>query len=305
MAKRPHRGATGGKRPLWRGHLKLSLVTCPVALYSALDEGNDFRFNFLNPKTGNRIRNEVIDAETGAAVERADLVRGYQYAKDRYVVLTDEELDELRIESSSTMTIDRFVPMNEIGPVYFDNAYYVTPDGEAGQEAFAVIREAMLKTRRMAITRVVLSRRERVIALEPEGRGMLAHSLREASEVKDASEYFAGIESVKADSDMLSIATKLVEQKSGPFKPADYEDRYEARLKQLIDAKLKGVDLDDVGEEEAPSNVVDLMDALKRSLSGDKGKPAKAGPATVHKLKPKRKAPSPKAAPRKKTRKAG
>jgi DNA end-binding protein Ku len=256
-----------------------------VAVYSATTDRSDVHLHFLNPETGNRIRYKVVDAQTSEEVERSDLVRGYEFAKDRYVTLTDEELDELKVESSDTMVVESFVPADSVPPVYFGNAYYVAPDGEAGMEAFTVIRDAMGKTGMFAITRAVFSRKERVIAIRPEGKGLMAFALREPSDIKNAGDFFEGIAEGKPDADMLSMATKLVENKAAEFQPEDFEDRYEQRIRELVEAKLKGVELEEEPEEQAP-NVVNLMDALKRSLS-DSGGRAKAPPrqsATVHEL---------------------
>ncbi len=290
-------------RPLWRGYLKLSLVSCPIAVFNAITESDDIHLNFLNPETGNRIRYQVIDAETEELVERADLVRGYQFQKDRYVTLTEDELDELKIESSEVMKVEEFVGLADIPPLYFDRGYYVVPDGEAGEEAYAVIREAMAKSGMFAITRAVIARKERVLALKASGRGIVGHGLREESDIRPEKEFFGGIEAAKPDKDALAIALKLVEQKKTAFAPSKFEDRYEARLRQLIDAKLEGVELEPEEIEEAPK-VASLMDALKRSLAEGKG--GRRGPsndnarkpATVHKLRSKKKAATKKAATR-------
>jgi len=291
-------------RPFWRGHLKLSLVSCPVQLHSAVTEKNDIHLNFINPETGNRIRNQTIDAETEEVVSREDLVRGYQFAKDRYVTFTEDELADLRIESSSTMEIEKFVPQEDITPVYFDKVYYITPDGDAGLEAFVVIREAMEKAGMLAISRVVLARKERVIAMKPEDKGIIAYSLREADDIKPEKEYFKDIDSPRVDKDMLEIAMRLVKQKSGHFDPDEYEDRYEQRMRDLIQAKLKGVELEPIEEADEPK-VVDLMEALKRSLGeggGRKERKTSGGGATIHQLKPKPKAAKKKTAKRTTTR---
>lgn len=288
-------------RPLWRGYLKLSLVSCPIAVFNAITESEDIHLNFLNPETGNRIRYQVVDAETEELIDRADLVRGYQFQKDRYVTLTDDELDELKIESSEVMKVEEFVPFAEIPPMYFERGYYIVPDGEAGEEAYAVIREAMSRSGMFAITRAVIARKERVIALKPSGRGIVGHALREASDIRPEREFFGGIDAAKPDKDALAIALQLVEQKTARFDPAKFEDRYEARLRQLIDAKLEGVELEPEEIEEAPK-VTSLMEALKRSLA-EGGKGARRGSsnddagderraATIHRLQPKKKAPA-------------
>ncbi|MGE0153220.1 MAG: Ku protein [Reyranellaceae bacterium] len=283
-------------RPFWRGHLKLSLVSCPVQLHSAITDRNDIHLNFINPETGNRIRNQIIDAETEEVVAREELVRGYQFAKDRYVTISEEELAELKIDSSSTLEIEKFVPQEDIPAVFFDKVYYIVPDGDAGLEAFVVIRDAMDKAGMFAISRVVLARKERVIAMRPKDKGIVAYSLREADDIKPDKEYFKDIESPRVDKDMLEIAMRLVRQKSGHFDPKDYEDRYEQRMRDLIQAKLKGVELEPLEEAEEPK-VVDLMEALKRSLDQGGGKERKSaqGGATIHQLKPKPKAAKKKA----------
>lgn len=291
-------------RPLWRGHLKLSLVSCPVAMYNAITASEDIRLNMLNPETGNRIRMKTVDAETGEEVDRSDTVKGYQFQKDKYVTLTNEELDELKIESSTVMDIEQFVPRDALDPRYYDHFYYVVPDGEAGEEAFAVIREAINKSGTFAITRAVISRKERVIALRPCTKGMMGYGLREESDIRDTDAFFDDIDNVSVDKDMLSIAMQLVEKKTAEFDPSKFEDRYEVRLRKLIEAKTKGVELEEEPEAEVP-NVVSLMDALKRSLKGDKGVQADGGAekresATVHKLTPKKKAGGSKAAHAKK-----
>ena len=259
----------------------------------------------------------MIDSETEEVIERDELVRGYEFAKDRYVTLSDEELSDLKIESSSTMEVEKFVPTDDIPAIYFDKVYYIVPDGDAGIEAFVVVRDAMEKAGMFAISRVVLARKERVIAMKPRGKGIIAYSLREAADIdrrsfstpwaneaadiKPEQDYFKDIGSAKVDKDMLQIAMKLVQQKSGSFDPADYEDRYERRMRDLIKAKLDGVELEPEETVEEP-RVVDLMEALKRSLDGGKTRaPRKdGGSATVHKLKPKAK---PKAAKKKAARK--
>jgi len=286
-------------RPLWRGHLKLSLVSCPVAIYNAITASDDIRLNMINPETGNRIRMKTVDAETGEDVERSETVKGYEFQKDRYVTLSNEELDELKVESSSVMDIEQFVPRDALDPRYYDHFYYVIPDGEAGEEAYAVIREAMNKSSTFAITRAVISRKERVIALRPCTKGLMGYGLREETDIRDTDAFFDDIEDVSIDKDMLSIAMQLVEKKTSEFDPSKFEDRYEARLRQLIDAKTKGIELEDEPEIEVP-NVVNLMDALQRSLRGERsGRKASADEdddtserkgATVHKLPTKSKA---------------
>lgn len=293
-------------RPLWRGHLKLSLVSCPVALYNAISESEDIHLHFLNPDTGNRIRYLSVDAETEDVVERSNLVKGYEFEKDRYVTLTNEELDELKIESSSTMTIEQCVESSEIDPRYFERAYYLVPDGDDGAEAYAVIRDALDKSGLYAITRAVISRKERVIALKPSEKGFMGWALREADNIRDARPFFDDIEAAHPGREEMAIALKLVNQKKGHFDPSKFDDRYEKRLRQLIDAKLDGVELAPEAHDEEPK-VVNLMDALKRSLKEDgradrhsnDNEGARRG-ATLHRLKPERRGETRKKTGRKK-----
>jgi DNA end-binding protein Ku len=284
-------------RPLWRGHLKLSLVTCPVAMYNAITESEDIHLHMLNPETGNRVRLKTVDAESEDELQRSDLIRGYEFQKDKYVPLTNEELDDIKVESSTVMNIEQFVEREELDPRFFERFYYVIPDGEAGEDAFAVIREAMEKSGTYAITRAVISRKERVIALRPCTKGLMGYALREETDIRDTDAFFDDIENVRVDRDMMTIAMKLVDQKKDKFNPGKFDDRYEVRLRKLIDAKLEGVELEEEEFEDVP-NVVNLMDALKKSLNeGKSGRKSHSNDnngerksATVHKLKPKKKA---------------
>lgn len=307
MPRKSKQKTTGprGQRPYWRGHLKLSLVTCPIAIYSAVTDKEDLHLHFINPDTGNRIKYQVVDAETGDELARSDLVRGYEYAKGRYVALTEDELKDLKVESSDTVTVEHFVDAAEIPPIYFDKAYYVLPDGPIGEDAYAVIRDAMAKSDKFALSRVVFSRRERVIALRAESGGIVAYTLREASDIRPMSEFFDDLAGKKSSADMQAIARQLIETKSTKFEPEDLEDRYEARVRELVNAKLEGVDLE---EEEPPrrggENVVDLMDALKKSLAGGRRESGgKREAATVHRL-PHGKKPRAKSASKRTTRRA-
>ncbi len=275
-------------RPTWQGHLKLSLVTCQVALYTATDAGGDVHFNLINPKTNNRIKMIATDPETGP-VDRSTLVKGYEVEKDRYVLLTDDEIKAVKLESTKTIDIERFVPQADIDRIYWDNPYYLAPVGQLAQEAFGVIREALKRTGQIALGRIVLSTRERILALEPHDKGILAYSLRTHDEVRDAAEVFGGISDAKPDPAMISIAEKIIEQQEGPFDPTQFVDRYEQALKALIADKEKGHKLVASAEPE-DTNVVDLMAALRASLQG-KAAPAPKKAATV-KAKPKRAAES-------------
>ncbi len=269
-------------RPTWQGHLKLSLVTCPVALFTAIDAGGDVHFNLINPKTNNRVKMIATDPDTGP-IERSELVKGYEVAEDQYVLLTDEEIKSVKLESTKTIDIERFVPAENIDRIYWDNPYYLAPDGKLAQDAFGVIREALTRSGRIALGRIVLSTRERILALEPRGKGILAYSLRSEDEVRNSDEMFASISDAKPDASMISIAEKIIEQLDGPFDPTQFVDRYEQALKALIADKQKGRKVT-VSSEPDDTNVIDLMSALRASLAG-KSKAAKA-PAAKPDKKP-------------------
>ncbi len=261
-------------RPTWQGHLKLSLVTCPVALYTAINSGGDVHFNLINPKTNNRIKMITTDPDTGP-IDRSELVKGYEVSKGEYILLSNEEIASVKLESTKTIEIERFVAGDEIDRLYWDNPYFLAPDGKLAQEAFGVIRTAMEKSGQIALARVVIGTRERILALEPRGKGILAYTIRTDAEVRKPDEIFAGISDKAADPNMIAIAEKIIEQQEGPFDPSQFVDRYEAALKTLIEDKKKGHTPAKVAEPE-DTNVVDLMEALRASL-GARGKtPAKA-----------------------------
>ncbi|MGA9864855.1 MAG: Ku protein [Acetobacteraceae bacterium] len=256
------------QRPIWRGHLRLALVSCPVALYGARHDRGSLRFNMINPETGNRIRMVTQDAETGKELSRRDTVKGYEFKKDHYVILTDEDFDSVKVESSSVMTIEKFVEAGSIDPIYFDASYYLAPDGKAGEDVYAVVREAMEKTGRIALSRVVISQRERTVALRPMEGGLVAQTLNEERDLNSAKPLFEDVDGIKTDPEMVKLAVQLIDRQTSVYDPSDIEDRYETRLRAVIDAKLKG---EGVAAEEAPavaagSNVIDLMAALKKSL---------------------------------------
>lgn len=256
-------------RPSWQGHLRLSLVTCPVAMYNAISPRGDVHFNLINPKTGNRIRMITVDAGTDKPVERKDLIKGFEISKGEYVTVTPEEIDAVRLESTRTIDIDEFVPAEDIDRLYWDHPYYLVPDGKMAAEPFAVIREAMAKTGKVALGRVVMSQRERLVALEPRDHGIIATTLRSNEEVRDIKKAFDGIPNVRPGKDMISIAQKIMGQKEKAFNPARFEDRYEDALRKLIKEKQKGHEIVHADEPE-PTNVVDLMQALQDSLKGRK-----------------------------------
>jgi DNA end-binding protein Ku len=259
------------ERPVWRGHLRLALVSCPVSLHSVLRTSGDLRFHFINPKTGHRVRMVTLDAETEQEVPRRELVKGYEFEKDRYVLLDEEDFSSARIDSSETMTVDKFVGRDAIHPIYFDTSYHMVPDGDAGQDVFVVLRDAIARSGKAALSRVVISRRERAVAILPLEKGLLLHTLHEPRHLYDYQKLFERVPDRRPDPEMVKLATQLIERQEGRFQPADLEDRYEARLRLVIDAKLKGEDI--TPEEPTPGsdNVIDLMAALKRSL-GHEGK---------------------------------
>jgi DNA end-binding protein Ku len=258
-------------RPIWRGHLRLALVSCPIALYSTLRSASGLHFHLINPKTGHRIRMVSQDAETDEEVSRQDLVKGFEFEKDRYVLLDDDDFEQARIESSSTLTVGKFVDVGSIKPIFFDSSYYVAPDGDAGADVFAVLRDAIKKTRSAALSRIVMARREHPVAILPFGNGLICHTLHQPGELWDSEPLFAAIEGMKPDSDMVQLATQLIERQNGKFQPDDTKDRYEAKLRDVIDAKLKGEGITpEAPNEPDRGNVIDLMAALKSSLAQEK-----------------------------------
>ncbi|WP_299005329.1 Ku protein [uncultured Caulobacter sp.] len=263
-----------GYRPTWQGHLRLSLVTCPVALYTATNSGGEVHFNLINPETNNRIKMVTTDPDTGP-IERAKLVKGYEFEKGQYVLLTNEEIASVRLESTKTIDIERFVPEADIDRLYWDNPYYLAPDGKLAQEAFSVIREAMARSGQIALGRVVMSTRERLLALEPRGKGILAYTLRTEAEVRAEDEIFGAISDKAPDAAMISIAEKIIQQQEGPFDPSQFTDRYEEALKALIADKRKGHKVAKVAEPD-DTNVVDVMAALRASLGGAPGAKTKS-----------------------------
>ena len=281
-------------RPIWRGHLRLALVSCPVALYNAKTDRATIRFNLINPKTGNRIRMLTVDAETDDEVARRDLVKGYEFTKGRYLLLSDDDLNSVKVESSSTMNIEKFVEIGSIDPVYYASSYYLAPDGDAGRDVYAVLHQAMEETGRVALARVVIGQRERTIAVLATEDGLVAHTLDEQRDINDARSIFGDAAEVKTDAEMVALAKQLIDRQTTTYDPSDLEDRYETRLRQMIDAKLKGEGIDITAPAEpADTNVVDLMAALKKSLSQESPKQPLRSPAPA---KPKRAAAAAQAA---------
>jgi DNA end-binding protein Ku len=254
----------GGGRPAWQGHLRLSLVSCPVALFSATTRSQDIAFHLLNPKTHNRIRLVPTDPETGA-VERSKLVKGYEIAKNEYVLVTNEELDEVRLETTRTIDIERFVDASTIDRLFWDQPYFLLPGAEAGVEAYDVIRDAMREADRIALGRVVMHTRERLLAIESRDNGLIATTLRMRKEVLDPATAFADLPKSKTDRRMIDIARQIVAQLEGPFEPEEFKDRYEEALRDLIRRKERG-ERPVTAPPPEESNVIDLMDALRKSL---------------------------------------
>ncbi|WP_027571513.1 Ku protein [Bradyrhizobium sp. WSM1743] len=258
-------------RANWKGFLRLSLVTCPVALYPATSEGEKISFNQLNRQTGHRIKYVKVDAETGDEVPNEDIVKGYELEKGQYIEVSKEELEEIALESTRTIEIDEFVDRSDIDPRYLIRPYYIRPDGKVGHDAFAVIRETIREMNKVAIGRVVLTNREHIIALEPMEKGLVGTLLRYPYEVRSEQEYFDEIQDVKVTKDMLDLAKHIVNQKAGRFEPEKFEDHYETALIDLINEKRAGKV---IRPKERPKgeNVVDLMEALRRSVGKEAAK---------------------------------
>jgi DNA end-binding protein Ku len=277
-------------RSSWKGYLRLSLVTCPVRLYPATSSANRISFNQLHQKTHNRINMKPVDPKLGL-VERSDLVRGYEYEAKKYVIIEDADLEAVKIESTHTLNIEAFVEAAEVGPIYLDTPYYLAPDGAMAEETFTVLREALRRSGKVAIGRLVLSSRERVVTIGALENGMFVQTLRNPNEVRDTAGYFDDIAEGKPDPEMLAMAEALIEQKSVAFDPKLYEDRYEVAVLAMIREKLKG-HKPVVASEPERSNVVDLMQALKASLADQKPpaksqrKPSTRAPKTATETKP-------------------
>jgi Ku protein len=255
-------------RAYWKGSLKLSLVSCPVLLYPASTSVDKTRFHMINRKTGNRLKQQMVDAETGDVVEGDQKGRGYELKKGEYVEIDKEELDAVQIESNHTIDIDSFVPKDEIDRRYLNHPYYIAPDGKAGIDAFAVIRDAMQHQDRVALARIVLTNREHIIAIEPLGKGLLGTTLRYPYELRDEHEYFDGIKNPKISKDMIELASHILDTKAAHFDPSKFKDDYETALKTLVRRKAAGKPVKAAEPEPRPDNVISLMDALKQSLKG-------------------------------------
>ena len=273
-------------RAYWKGYLKLSLVSCPISLFPATSEREKISFHQLHKQSGNRIKYKKVDAETGREVEADDIIKGYEVSKGEYIELEPEELEAVALESKRVIEIDEFVPKADIDELYLNNPYYIVPDGEVGQQAFAVIREAIRKEGMVALGKVVFTSREHIIALEARGKGLMGVTLRYPYEVRNEKDYFDDIEDEKVPKDMLELASHIVDTKRGEFDPKKFEDRYEDALKELLKKKQKGEKIERPTESK-PSNVVNLMEALRQSVKAESGserrKPERAHPRSPKK----------------------
>jgi DNA end-binding protein Ku len=264
-------------RAYWKGYLKLSLVSCPIALYPASSSGERVSFHRINKKTGNRLKQQMVDAETGDVVDREAIGRGYEIGKGQYLTVEDDELEKIKIESTHTIEIDSFVPRGEIDDRYPDNPYFIAPTDQVGLEAFAVIRDAIQDKGLVGLGRVVLTRREHVVMLEPFDRGLLATTLRYPYEVREPAAYFADIPELKLPAEMRDLAGHIVDSKTIHFDPSQFIDHYETALVELLRAKQAGRVIEP-REEPTPQRVINLMDALRASIGAEtKKKPAAAG----------------------------
>ena len=275
-------------RPNWKGYLKLSLVSCSIALYPATSASERVSFNQINKNTGNRIRYKKVDAETGDEVELQDIIRGYQVEKGVYLTVEDEELEALQVESNHTIEIDKFVPLSEIDERFFDSPYYIEPNDEVGQEAFAVIREAMKTKKVVGVGRVVISKRERPIVLRALGKGLEGITLRYPYEVRNENGYFAELPDVKLLPDMVKLAGDIIESRVGEFDASEFVDHYEVAVVEMLKKKRAGKPIEKGASAPRPVNVVNLMDALRRSAQSERRPLPKHAAATNNKTLTKR-----------------
>jgi DNA end-binding protein Ku len=263
-------------RPFWKGYMKLSLVTCPVAMTPATSEEDKVRFHVLNRRTGNRVHARDVDAETGEPVDEADEVKGYARGENEYVLLEDDELESIALESARVIDIQSFAPAESIDWIWYDSPYYLTPNDQIGEEAYCVIRDAMRATQTVGVSRLVLNRRERAIILKPRANGIVLWTLRFGDEVRDPREYFAGVRAKKPDGELMRLIGSLIDSRKKPWSPAMVTDPVQERLLDLIAAKKKkGAKKAKAKpkadpETDAPSNVINIMEALKRSVAGAK-----------------------------------
>jgi DNA end-binding protein Ku len=278
-------------RAYWKGYLKLSLVSCPIALYPAVSSSERVSFNRVNKKTGNRLKQQMIDSDSGQPVDKEDIGRGYEYAKGQFLFVEDDELDKIKIESTHTIDIASFVPRAEIDDRYLETPYYIAPTDQVGQEAFTVIRDAMRDKKVVGLARLVLQRREHVVMLEPFEKGLLGTTLRYAYEVRSHADYFSDIPDLKLPAEMKQLASHIIEGKADHFDPKKFEDHYETALIDLLRTKQAGKPVQVIGEEPAAPRVINLMDALRASIGSSAKKPAAAS-KVARRAVPKKKAAS-------------
>jgi len=275
-------------RPYWKGHMRLSLVTFPIALYPAINAQSKLAFHQLERTTGQRIREKKV-VPGKEEVTSEDIVKGFEYEKGRYVVLEEEDFDKVKLETKKTVDLERFFPASELDPLYIDKPYYVVPDGALAEEAFTVVREALEHEHRAALGRVVLSGRERPVAIVPRDKGMVCYTLHTADMIRKASLYFGDIKAGELNEDEVAVAETLVSRKAGHFDPAGFVDRYQEGLRKIIQAKIEG-ESPPIVEDAQPGNVVNLMDALRKSLEAESGAPAGGGDAPAKKSRSRKKA---------------
>ena len=256
------------RRAYWTGYLKLSLVTCPIALYPASSQAEKTHFHQINRKTGHRLRQQMVDEVTGKVVDKGNKSRGYEVSKGKYVEIEPEEIKAIQVESTHTLDIEKFVPIDEIDRRYFDRPYYIAPDGKAGEEAFAVIRDAMKDKHRVALAKIVLTNREHIMAIEPMGKILLGTILRFDYEVRDENEIARSVPSPKIPREMLSLASRILDTKAGHFDPSQFRDEFETELKKLVKRKAAGKPIEYEAPTERPANVVNLLEALRQSVQG-------------------------------------
>jgi len=286
-------------RPSWRGQIRVSLVSFPVELYAGSRSTRNIPLHQIHKPTGKRVHNMPY-VEGKGEIDKDDIVKGYEYEKGRHVVLTPEEIAAVRLPTNHAIQICEFVDVAEIDPIYYDSPYYAVPEPDTDVTAYVVFRDALRDSGKVAVGEVVLAGKEHLVAMRPCGKGLLLETLRYANEVREAHEYFDDIKNVKIDREQMALAKSLIKKKSAPFKIKKYNDSYETALQELIDRKLKKLPIRPVIEDDyETTNVISLMDALKRSVSGKAGKP-KAKPV---KAKATRKKPAAKKTTKTKTRK--
>lgn len=267
-------------RPVWKGYLKLSLVTCAIELSNSTTYSEKVSFHVLNRKTGHRVKRIYVDSDTDKPVDNDEQVKGYEVEGGEYVLMEEKDFDAVQIETSDTVSLESFVDKTSIEQIYLDTPYYVAPGDKVSEEAFAVIRDAMRAKKMAALARIVLYRRERPVVIEPLDNGMLLTTLRYESTVRRPDTVFDEIRKVKTDKDMLDLAEHIIDKKKGKFDPTGFEDKYENALLEIIKAKKAGKKIAAPKKTARPSNVVNLFDALKKSLAEDGGSDGASKPKT-------------------------